>query len=134
MAETTMTSTGTGSGTPTRLAPAFPMSPARGYQDLWQRELDVAELFAQAWTATLRWMGAAYAARWPGSVGWRVTAGQPAVDRSGPDGAQSAETPSDEVPTATVTATLITGEVFDDAVHLLVDDDLCATVMQRIAP
>ena len=134
MAETTMTNTGTGPGTPARLASAIPPSTAPGYLDRWQRELEVAELFAQAWTATLRWMGAVYAARWPGSVGSSVAAGQPGVNRSGPDTAERADASTDEVLTATVTATLITGEVFDEAVHLLVDDDICATVLQRIAP
>ena len=106
----------------------IPLAAAPGYLDLWQREIDLARQFADAWTAAVRWMGAAYTAQMPGPAPRNTAADQLDVDQTDQTDQSAA------APTLTVTAAaVITGEAFDEAVHLLVDDDLCATVQQRIA-
>ena len=124
MTDNTMTTTGTAATrSPTLLAGATPFSVASGYLDLWQREIDVARQFADAWTTALRWMSAVSAARWTGPGTRTTTTDRLHVDRADDTAA---------APTVTVTAAaLATGEAFDEAIHLLVDNDLSTTVLQR---
>ena len=130
MAETTITTDGTPAGTTTRMPMFFvgvtPLAAAPGYLDLWHREIDLARQYAEAWTATVRWMGAAFTAQLAGQGARNTAADQLDVDATDQPAA---------APTLTVTAAaVVTGEAFDEAVHLLVDNDLSTTVQQRIAP
>lgn len=130
MAETTITTDGTSAGTTTRTPMFFvgvtPLAAAPGYLDLWQREIDLAWQLANAWTAAVRWMGAAFTAHMTGQGARNTTADELDVDQTDQPAAS---------PTLTVTAAaVVTGDAFDEAVHLLVDNDLSTTVQQRIAP
>jgi hypothetical protein len=132
MAETTMTTHGTPAESTTRTPTFFvgvtPLAAVPGYLALWQREIDVARQLAEAWTAAVRWMGAACAAPWTGPVARNTTADRLDDDRTNQPAAAAEPTLS------VTTAAVVTGEAFDEAVHLLVDNDLSPTVLQRIAP
>lgn len=132
MAETTMTTDGKPTETTTRPPTFFvgvtPLAAVPGYLALWQREIDVARQLAEAWTATVRWVGAACAAQWTGRVARNTTADRLDVDQADQPAAAAEPTPT------VTTAAVVTGEAFDEAVHLLVDNDLSPTVLQRIAP
>ena len=132
MAETTMTTHGTPAESTTRTPTFFvgvtPLAAVPGYLALWQREIDVARQLAEAWTAAVRLMGAACAAPWTGPVARNTTADRLDDDRTNQPAAAAEPTLS------VTTAAVVTGEAFDEAVHLLVDNDLSPTVLQRIAP